>query len=315
MSPNVPASIHARLLNKAKQKGGDFNVFLVRYVCERFLYRLGASALRDRLVLKGAGLLSVWMDDPYRATRDIDLLAFGANDEATMRKAVEAICAVPCPADGLRFDLASLEITPIRAHEEYVGQRAILWAYLGKAKIRVQIDVGFGDAVQPAPQEEHYPTLLDGLPAPRLRAYPRAVSVAEKFEAMVNLGRRNSRMKDFHDIWALSSEFSFEGPALRTAVSACFERRGRIWTPEAPDALRPAFYSDDNLRRQWAAYLRAGAFRTPPPENFEPVGERVAALLGPVRESILAGDPFEMHWDAGGPWQAAPPTVGDAGDA
>lgn len=87
------------------------------------------------------------------------------------------------------------------------------------------------------------------LPAPQLRTYPRIVSIAEKFNAMVRLGRRNSRMKDFHDVWALSSEFPFEGPALREAVAACFERRADPWTPEIPDALTSAFYSDAELER------------------------------------------------------------------
>ncbi len=101
MSPDVPASIKARLLNRAKQRGEELELFLVRYACERFLYRLGASALRDQCILKGAGLLTLWMDDPYRSTRDVDLLAFGPSDEASIRVAMKTICAVPCPEDGL----------------------------------------------------------------------------------------------------------------------------------------------------------------------------------------------------------------------
>jgi predicted nucleotidyltransferase component of viral defense system len=303
MSPDVPASIKARLLKKAKERGEEFELFLVRYACERFLYRLGASALRDRYLLKGAALLTLWMDDPYRATRDLDLLAFGSSDEASIRAVIEAICAVPCPEDGLRFDLDSLDLSPIRAEEEYQGQRVVLRAHLGKARIRLQVDFGFGDAVTPGPEDAEYPTLVGGLPAPWLRIYPRVVSVAEKLDAMVRLGRRNSRMKDFHDIWALSSKFAFEGPVLREAVSKCFERRRTVWTPEAPDALRSVFYSGAQLQLLWSAYTRAGAFRAPPPASFESIGDRVRGFLGPVRDSIVAGDPFEMHWAPGGPWQ------------
>jgi hypothetical protein len=303
MSPDVVASVRARLLRKAKEGGEEFELFLVRYGCERFLYRLGASELRDRCILKGAGLLALWMEDPYRATRDLDLLASGDSDEATMRSTMETICRIPCPEDGLSFDLGSLSISPIRAEEKYPGQRAVLTARLGKARIRLQVDFAFGDAVTPGPEEAQLPTLIDRVPAPRLRAYPRVATVAEKFEAMVQLGRRNSRMKDFHDIWALSDRFAFEGGSLREATSRCFERRGTTWTAETPDALGPAFYSEANLHSRWRAYRRAGGFRTPPPEAFEAIGERVRSFLGPVRESIIAGLPFEVHWPARGPWQ------------
>lgn len=251
MSPDIAASIKARLLNKAKEKGEEFELFLVRYACERFLYRLGASELKSRCILKGAGLLALWMEDPYRATRDIDLLASGANDEANVRAAMETICNVPCPEDGLAFNLDSLAISPIRAEEKYPGQRAVLPARLGTARIRLQVDFGFGDAVTPYPEESPLPTLTGGVPTPRLRVYPLVASVAEKFEIMVHLGRRNSRMKDFHDIWALSDTFAFEGPTLRDAISRCFERRGTRWTAELPDALGPAFYSDADVRSRW----------------------------------------------------------------
>lgn len=313
MSADIPASIKARLLNKVRERGEQFELFLVRYVCERFLYRLGASGLRDRCILKGAGLLTLWMDDPYRATRDLDLLAFGSSDEGSIRSIIETICAVPCPEDGLSFDLDSLDLSSIQADDEYQGQRAVLRAYLGKARIRLQIDFGFGDAVTPGPEDAEYPTLLEGLPAPRLRIYPRVVTIAEKFQAMVHLGRRNSRMKDFHDIWALSSAFAFDGPVLLEAVSACFKRRGTAWTSGTPDALGSAFYSDGDLQARWSAYMRAGAFRTRPPTSFESIGDRVRDFLGPVRDSIVAEGPFEMHWSADGPWRIRP-TLGGGAD-
>jgi len=291
------------LLNAAKAKGDEFESFLVRYACERFLYRLGNSALRERCILKGAGLLTLWMGDPYRTTRDLDFLAFGSSDEASVRRTMESICAVPCPEDGLRFDLSSMVLSSIRADEEYQGQRVVLRVYLGTARIRLQVDFGFGDAITPGPEEAEFPTLLRDLPGPRLRTYPRVATVAEKFQAMVQLGRRNSRMKDFHDIWALSSQFPFDGGLLRNAVAACFERRATAWSPETPDVLGSEFYGDAELRARWGAYTRAGGFRTAPPASFEPIGSRLQDFLRPVREHILAGSRFDMNWAAGGPWR------------
>jgi len=303
VSPDIPASVRARLLNLAEQTHDDFQLYLVRFAAERFLYRLGRSAHRDRCIVKGAGLLALWMNDPYRPTRDIDLLASGASDRESVRQLMRDICTVECPEDGLVFDLETLDVAPIRAVEEYQGQRARLTARLGNARIRFQVDMGFGDAVTPAPEEHDYPTLLEDLPAPRIRAYRREVSLAEKFEAMVKLGRSNSRMKDFHDAWALSSQFDFEGPVLKAAVRACFERR-RTSLDELPDALRSAFYEDGRLDAFWRAYVEAGTFSAPPPTSFEVLGERIREFFGPLRESLVAEVAFEREWPAGGPWRA-----------
>jgi hypothetical protein len=233
MSPDIAASVMARLLNRSKQSGEEFERTLTRFANERVLYRLGASTARNRCILKGAGLLAVWLPDPYRATRDLDLLAYGPADDLAIHALVEEICTVACPEDGLRFDLTNLRIEAIRAGEEYAGKRARFLAHLGRASIRIQMDFGFGDAIGAEVETVEYPTILDNLPAPRLRAYPREVSLAEKFEAMVKLDVRNSRMKDFHDAWALVSLLSFDGSSLQAAVVACFTRRLGVRLPRA----------------------------------------------------------------------------------
>ncbi len=302
MSPNIAASVKGRLLNRAKALGEEFERTLARFASERTLYRLGMSSARDRCILKGAGLLAVWLPDPYRATRDIDLLALGSSDEAGIRNILEEICAVPCPEDGLRFSLDDLRIDPIRAEEEYSGTRARFSAYLGTAHIRVQVDFGFGDALATGPVSVEYPTLLAELPAPRLRAYPREAAVAEKFEAMVKLDIRNSRMKDFHDIWALARAFSFDGANLQSAIDECFTRRRTALTDEIPRALSSAFYEDAGLRGRWTAYLQSGDLITPPLAQFESIGELVIRFLAPVRRSIVLKEPFPAQWPPGGPW-------------
>jgi len=121
---------------------------------------------------------------------------------------------------------------------------------------------------------------------------------------MVKLDIRNSRMKDFHDIWALSGSFVFEGLALSQAVARCFERRGTPWTRDVPLPLTPAFYQMTELEARWSAYLAAGAVLVPPPAQFAKIGERIIRFLAPLRESVLDGQPFGRHWPEGGPWQA-----------
>lgn len=303
MSPDVAASVRARLLNQAKQRGEEFERTLARFAGERLLFRLGASAARARCILKGASLLAVWMPDPYRATRDVDVLASGPTDDAAIRSLIAEICAVACPEDGLRFDLSELVVEEIRAEEEYSGKRARFRAFLGKARVAVQLDIGVGDALAIAPEEITYPTMLAPLPAPRLRAYPREQAVAEKFEAMVKLDTQNSRMKDFHDIWALAGAFDFDGTALQRAVAACFARRRTPWTDETPRPLTSAFYGMPQLAARWKHYLAAGAVLIPPPAQFENIGERITSFLGPVRESIVATELFAQTWPPSGPWK------------
>lgn len=127
-------------------------------------------------------------------------------------------------------------------------------------------------------------------------------SVAEKLEAMVSLDTRNSRMKDFHDVWALSMAFDFDGESLREAVAACFERRGTRWSDETPRALTPEFYRIAELGARWRGYLGVGGVLVPPPAQFEVVGEHIRQFLGPIRMSIVSQTPFAASWAAGGPW-------------
>jgi hypothetical protein len=303
MSPDAPASIRARLLNKARATREEFELTLTRYAAERLLYRLGASTARERCLLKGASLLSVWLRDPYRATRDVDILTTGRSDDASIRAMVEEICAVPCPEDALRFDLSGLTVQEIRPEDEYAGKRVRFRAFLGTARIAVQLDVGIGDAIVVAPEDVEYPTLLEHLPPPRVRAYPREATIAEKFEAMVSLGLRNSRMKDFHDVWALGDACAFDGGSLRRSLAACFERRATPLGAEPPEALTTAFYQMPELEERWQRYLVGGTLLVPPPSQFEVIGGVIIRFLHPLWESIVDGSGFSRSWPPGGPWE------------
>lgn len=309
MTTRVAASIRSRLLNRARLEsdGTPFEYFLVRYACERFLYRLGASSMRERCVLKGASLLALWMAEPHRATRDIDLLADGKSDEETVRGLMATICSIPCPEDGLNFDLDTLKVSAIREGQRYNGQRASLSALLGTARITVQVDFGFGDEVTPGPEEARMPTLIDDVPAPLLRTYPMVSTIAEKFESMVQLGILNSRMKDFYDIWALSESFAFDGLELQQAVANCFDRRGTPLTTDTPGVLTQTFYTNPQLQDYWLAYGHKVGLLNSPPSAFETIGDRIESLLRPVCDSILAGKDFDSYWPPGGPWRPPSP--------
>lgn len=246
---NMGASVRARLLTLANERKQPFQVLLTRYVLERLLYRLSSSAHRDRFVLKGAVLLTSWFTDPLRPTQDLDLLGFGSSDADAMLAIFRDVCALPAE-DGVTFDVADLSVDLIREELEYGGLRLKTFATIDGARVRVVVDIGFGDAVEAT--EIVLPVLLD-LPAPRLRAYTPESVIAEKFQAMVVLGRANSRMKDFYDIWALSKSQPF-GDELARAIRATFDRRKTVIPITPPDCLTPEFAADQTKQQQWISF-------------------------------------------------------------
>lgn len=254
MSTHVPASILARLLTLAKQRGDDYSLLLNRFALERLLLRLSSSAHANRFLLKGALLFALWYDTPHRPTRDADLLGFGPDDEANLIATFREIAAMEVD-DGIVFDVTSVKADAIREDNTYGGTRITLVARIGTARCALQIDVGFGDAVTPQPLTLAYPTLLPGFQAPTLRVYPVYTVVAEKYHAMVVLGQANSRMKDFYDLAVIARRTGLDGATLAAAIAATFDRRKTPLPTEAPLALTQAFGTDPTKQRQWQAFL------------------------------------------------------------
>jgi len=250
---DIGASVRARLLNLARQKGQALDLLLTRYAIERLLYRLSISLHRDRFVLKGAMLMTTWFDDPHRPTRDVDFLGYGDPAPELMLATFREICAIDTD-DGISFDVEGLRVELIREELDYGGLRLRTTAALAGARITIVIDIGFGDAIEPGVEEVDLPVLLDLL-SPRVRVYARETVIAEKFQAMVMLGLANSRMKDFYDVWILSRSYDFDEDRLTRAIEATFERRGTDVPVEEPEALSQTFARDAAKQRQWALSL------------------------------------------------------------
>ncbi len=277
-NPNVAASVRARLLNVAKAQGVDFNQVLVRFALERILYRLTQSQHADRFLLKGALLFTLWYDMPHRATRDADLLGFGASDLASIAETFRDIAAVAVD-DGIAFDPASVTVEEIRKEAGYGGVRVIIAGELTKARCKTQIDVGFGDAVTPAPVDSVYPVLLDDLPAPRLRAYPTYTVIAEKLHAIALLGMTNSRLKDYFDLSVLLEREILDTDMLAQAIKATFERRGMSVPDAAPIGLTDEFAHDSSRQSLWLAFLKKNEL---PPEPLPAIVDRLRSSLAPA---------------------------------
>jgi len=274
---DIAASVRARLLNLARAERLEFQSVLTRYGIERLLYRLSISQHAERFVLKGAQLLSVHTVAPHRPTKDVDLLGLGNDDANDVAQVFRDLCISPVAPDGLAFDPGSVRAAVIRENARYGGVHIGLTATLERARIRLHVDVGFGDVVTPATESITFPVLL-GEPAPRLQGYPLATVIAEKLEAMTQLGLATSRMKDLYDLWHILRTFNLPGDDVRTAIRNTFTRRG---TPlEAPPtALTEAFWTDASKRAQWSAFLRRNDLNAP---DLETVVREVAVRLEPM---------------------------------
>jgi predicted nucleotidyltransferase component of viral defense system len=291
---NVAHSIFQRLLNSARTNKEDFNLLLSRYGMERFLYRLSVSPHNERFILKGASLFLVWKGQNYRVTRDADFLGFGNADIEQLADVFRDICQVEFQGDGMIYLPESLSAEEIHEDREYDGVRITLVGMLNQARIPLQIDIGFGDAITPAPEQIEYPTLLDA-PPPLLKAYPRYTLVAEKVEAMVKLGLANSRMKDFYDLWLVSKLFSFEGNVLRKALENTFDRRRTIFPASTPFAFTPAFYADPQKTVQWTAFVKKSKPDIPVGDLSAVIAD-IAVFLAPVIESLQSKASFDNEW-------------------
>jgi predicted nucleotidyltransferase component of viral defense system len=300
MSPGLAQSVQTRLVAHAKKVGVDPNLVLARYATERLLYRLSRSRHADRFVLKGALLLLVWLGETIRPTRDVDLLGFGDVSDDALAATFAEICATEVESDGMTFDVSSIRVAAIRPEDDYGGHRVTLLGRLGPARLRVQVDVGAGDAVSPEPEWLLYPSLLD-LPRPRLRAYRPETVIAEKVHAMVVLGAKNSRMRDFFDVHALAMRESFDGDVLTSSLRATFQRRRTEIPTGLPIALTPAFVDADGKRAQWLGFMRR-IRAVAAAEELGNVIEVIAEFIGPALAAAAVDRRHPFRWMPGGPW-------------
>ena len=304
---NVAASVRQRLLNLARERNEDFGLVLTKYALERMLYRISKSPHRTMLILKGALLFELWTEQRYRPTRDADFLSQGDSDPSRFQEIFRELCAVVVEDDGLVFDPATVTAERIKENADYEGVRVNFLGYLERARIPMQVDIGFGDAITPEAAELTYPVMLDQ-PAPVLLTYPRETAIAEKFEAMVKLGIANSRMKDFHDLRSLAELFAFDGRTLFQAMTRTFERRGTtIPTNTAPATVFTSdFFDNEAKKAQWNAFVSKNK-RYVAAISLREVVIAIERFLMPLIASSSDDNLTGWTWPAGGPWSQSNP--------
>lgn len=297
---NLPASIHQKLLNNARKTNRPFLEVMQYFAIERFLYRLSKSPYAEKFVLKGALMFSVWEPGLPRPTKDIDFLGRTSNDLPAIVRIIKGVCSIKAESDGLVFAPGSVAGERITENSDYQGVRVYFWAGLGKARVSMQIDIGFGDIVVPGVQSISYPAILD-MPEPVLKGYTRESVIAEKLEAMIKLDIINSRMKDFFDIWILARQFDFNGATLAKAIKETFRHRKTAIIKE-PHIFAADFRNDKTKQAQWGAFLRKNKLAIAPVDFAEALSA-IAGFVKPVLSALADGKGFPALWKAAGFWK------------
>jgi predicted nucleotidyltransferase component of viral defense system len=287
---NIPASIHQKILNKAIAEQRVFNELLQYFAIERFLLRLGESRYGKKFVLKGSFVFLAWQVPLTRPTRDMDFLGFTENTIQNLVLIVKEICIQSVENDGIEYDPDSVTGEIIKEEADYQGIRITFLAYLGKARIHMRLDVGFADIVTPPPENVEIPTILDNMQKPYVRAYPPETVIAEKFQTMVYLGKINSRMKDFYDLWFMAKKMKFDFDLVYRAIrNTCEQRKTQI--PETlPFSISEEFAHEK--QSQWTSFLKKNQIDTAP-QNFIDVVQILRIFFTPF---ILQKEYPPHHW-------------------
>lgn len=274
-------SVKAKLLNLSKAEGLLYQPLLIRYVQERLLYRLAQSRYKYRFYLKGGALLYAHEKFKARPTLDIDFLGNSiANDKKIIEEVFSEICGMSCEKDGIRFDMATIEMEEINESRLYKGIRLHVTARLDTACQKIAMDIGFGDVITPEPLELEYPLLLEDLPSVNIMAYSLETVVAEKFQAMIELSENNSRMKDFYDLYTLLHNKTIDGVLLEKAIHATLKNRGTVYEENHP-LFSDDFSTNPRFQLLWKGFMKKIGKTEP---DFETVIHLIKEKLFPFWE-------------------------------
>lgn len=293
MSKNLAASVIGRLKNISKDLNIPFNLTMQLYAQERFLYRLSKSEYKDDFLLKGGLLLYSMEEFKGRPTKDIDfLLKNQDNNSNNIIKLIKEIIKIEAE-DGIVFDLTNIKNESIMEGTDYKGQRIKIIALIGNARIYLQVDIGFGDVVVPAPVKIKYPILLD-FEQPKITAYSLETVIAEKFNAMVSLALLNSRMKDFYDIHSLMRKKDYQGDILKNSIQKTFKNRNTK-IDKSPIIFSDDFQNDPQKIKQWGLFLKRINEKD---ISYKNIIKNVSDFLEPVYDAIYNENDFSFTWNS-----------------
>lgn len=251
-------SLKAKIRNLAKQKNLPAQVILQNYMFERLLMRLSESNYKEKFVLKGGMLVAAIVGLDNRATMDLDttLKNLPLTQEA-IRKALEAICAVPAE-DGVTFEVET--IVPIREDDVYGGYRVMLNARFDTLRTPLSIDVSTGDAITPHAVQYNFSEIFDDEKTYQLWAYNIETVLAEKVETILRRSVFNTRPRDFYDAYILATTQQYDQALFEEALQATAKHRGTLEQIADRAGILKNIEESPELRRMWEKYRKQFAY-------------------------------------------------------
>lgn len=243
-----------KLKNKSKSQKMSFQLVLQLFCQEEFLRRLSYSDYKEKLILKGGLFLFTYTGFESRPTMDIDFLAKAlSNEKEDMKEVIGRIIDTPTENDYISFEIKSVDY--IAEIKKYHGVRVKLIASIANTKTPFHVDIGIGDIVVPDSQMLSVPTQLENFDSPLVSTYSLESSIAEKLEAIFDRMEATSRMKDYYDIYYLSSNYEFDGHVLAEAIKQTFEKRGTSYALENLEKVSQ-MYLNDNMSKRWQVFSK-----------------------------------------------------------
>lgn len=290
---DIAASILARLKNQAKETGLSYQMCLQLFCQEEFLRRLSLSQYNSNFVLKGGLFIYTLTEFQSRATQDIDfLLRQLSNDIDKVKGVIEEISQVPTTNDYIKIEVVNAEI--ITPDKEYQGVSVKFIARIKQVKIPFSIDIGMNDVIVPKAVKRCIKTRLTGFEEPEVYTYSLESTIAEKFDAILKHMEATSRMKDFFDIYYLSSMFDFDGRKLQEAIWQTIQHRGTVYEANSFDRIS-AFGDNAFLSAQWTRFQPSMQVQLP---EFVSILYRLKEFLQPMFEASIEERKFFMDWSA-----------------
>ena len=290
---DIAASILARLKNQAKETGLSYQMCLQLFCQEEFLRRLSLSQYNSNFVLKGGLFIYTLTEFQSRATQDIDFLMRQlSNDIEKVKGIIEEISQMPTANDYVIIKILNAEtITP---DKEYQGVSVKFVGRIKQVKIPFSIDIGMNDVIVPKAVKRCIKTRLADFEEPEVYTYSLESTIAEKFDAILKRMEATSRMKDFFDIYYLSSMFDFDGRKLQEAIWQTLQHRGTAYESNSFDRIA-AFGDNTFLSAQWTRFQPSLQVQLP---EFSSIIYRLKEFLQPVFEASIEEREFFMEWSA-----------------
>lgn len=290
---DVAASVLSRLKNQARGSKLSYQMCLQLFCQEEFLRRLSLSSYNSNFVLKGGLFIYTLTDFQSRATQDIDFLMRRlSNNLDNVKKIMEDIISIPTGNEYI--DIRILEFGEITPDKDYHGVNIKLCGYIKNIRVPFTIDIGIDDVVVPDIIMRSLKTQLDDFAKPEVFTYSLESTIAEKFDAILNRMEGSSRMKDFFDIYYLSSMFDFDGQKLHEAIIQTLHHRGTQYESDSFQRIS-RFAENSFLVSQWERYKPLIQMDLP---LFNCIVERLILFLEPICNIDVYEGEFLKKWSS-----------------